>query len=298
MKEIDRKRIGYLVLEYKETRNDRAYEELYEMLLEYSVGVLNKFKGYTSSSSHYEEITSIIHQALFDALLMYDSSRNAQFTTFYYYHLKEKCHDRILENANTLSAPRLIKKTLMADISLDIITSDDEITDKISKNDNYFDLEYIEDFGSYLCDEQRNALITSDKNLSKDFETKKEENFYESKRRLKILYKYYKEINEESSLRAVYLIGIKRLLVDGIPLSRVTREINDALNGAEYRKNEMSAALLYVFRHLRSRYPALRNPAFENLLQAKPEESVPINPIELEIITNIIRKEVEKCLNY
>lgn len=298
MKEIDNKRIGYLVREYKETRENGAYEELHKMLLGYSVGVLKKFKTYAHSQSQYEEITSIIHQALFEALLQYDSGRNVQFTTFYYYHLREKYYDRMIENANTLSAPRQIKKTFMEDISLDIITSDEDIEDLISKTDSYFDSEYIEDFCSYLCDEQRNSLITSDKNLSKDFETKKEENFYESKRRIKILYKYYVDIQEDTAKRAIYLIGIKRLLVDGVPLTGVTKEVNDALDGAVYRKNEMSAAILYIFRQLKSRYPMLCNPAYENILSVTPEERYPINPITLEIIQNIIRREVEKCLKY
>lgn len=123
-------------------------------------------------------------------------------------------------------------------------------------------------------------------------------NYYESRRRIKMIHGHYMELHEDSSQKVLYFIGIKRMLVDNVSLTKITKEMNEVLENTTLRKNEMSAVLTYFFGFLRSRYPTLGDPKYEKILLDKAENTEPINPIKLEIIKKIIQTEVEKCLNY
>lgn len=295
---MDKLRLQYLVREYQATRENKDYEEIYEILKDYSMYQMRKFSGKHNADSLADEADSIIHTALFDALHRYDPNKGTQFSTFYFFELRHKFYDRYIENINTLSASRSVKQTKLNDLSINYYMVKEEPPKDFFETDTYFQSEQIEDFMLFLNHEQRSTLKIYMEDLSISSDQKKEDKIYENRRRIKILYKYYQNLHEEISERVIYLIGIKRIIVDNVNLAKVTKEINNALDGLDYRRNEMSAALLYVFYHLQKRYPVLKNQEMENLLQVTPEKRTPINPIKLEIVKNIIRKEVEKCLTH
>lgn len=121
MKEIDKQKLEYLVLLYQITKEDCFYEEIYETTKEYAFFVMRKFAKESRVQNMSDEYASIIHISLFEALLRFDQSKNTSFMTYLYYFLKEKYYDRYLENSNTLSASRNVKKKSLAEITLDFV---------------------------------------------------------------------------------------------------------------------------------------------------------------------------------